>query len=113
MIDSSSVTVRSGIVAGRGGDSQFADVCEVDEGGFLGSHSDHLRRLHHKLPLLSGHHVRVLLPHDVENSVQELRETKQRVTPAALYMSNQCTRIRSKTKELAPFLLSSSSATNT
>lgn len=50
--------------------SQFADVCEVDEGGFLGSHSDHLRRLHHKLPLLSSHHVRVLLSHDVEDSVK-------------------------------------------
>lgn len=54
--------------------SQFADVCEVDEGGFLGSHSDHLRGLHHELPLLSGHHVGVLLSHDVEDSVQELRQ---------------------------------------
>lgn len=60
--------------------SQFADVCEVDEGGFLGSDSDHLRGLHHKLPLLSSHHVRVLLPHDVEDSVQKLRqEAAQRV----------------------------------
>lgn len=56
------------------GCSQFADVCEVDKGGFLGSHSDNLRRLHHKLPLLSGHHVRVLLSHDVEDSVQQLRQ---------------------------------------
>lgn len=55
-------------------DSQFADVCEVDKGGFLGSDSDHLRRLHHKLPLLPSHHVGVFLSHDVEDSVQELRQ---------------------------------------
>lgn len=54
------------------GCSQFADVSEVDKGGFLGSHSDNLRRLHDKLPLLSGYHVWVLLPHDVEDSVQKL-----------------------------------------
>lgn len=58
--------------------SQFADVCEVDEGGFLGSHSDHLRGLHHELPLLSGHHVGVLLSHDVEDSVQELKQRHRR-----------------------------------
>lgn len=54
--------------------SQFADVCEVDKGSFLSSYTDHLRRLHYKLPLLSGHHVWVLLSHDVEDSVQELKK---------------------------------------
>lgn len=56
---------------------QFADVCEVDKGSFLGSYTNHLRRLHYKLPLLSGHHVRVLLSHDVKDSVQELKKTVQ------------------------------------
>lgn len=58
--------------------SQFADVCEVDKGSFLSSYTDHLRRLHDKLPLLSGHHVRVLLSHDVEDSVQELKKRRHR-----------------------------------
>lgn len=71
-------SVRSVQVCNKVRGSQFADVCEVDEGGFLGSHSDHLRRLHHKLPLLSGHHVRVLLSHDVEDSVQELRHRREK-----------------------------------
>lgn len=51
-------------------DSQFTDISEVDKRGLLGAHSDHLRGLHNKLSLLSGHHVRVLLPHDVEDTVQ-------------------------------------------
>lgn len=54
--------------------SQFADICEVNKGGLFGPHSHHLGGLHHKLPLLSRHHVGVLFPHDVENSVQELRD---------------------------------------
>lgn len=48
--------------------TQFADVGEIDEGGFLCSHSHHLRRLHDKLPLLSRHHVGVLLSHDVKDA---------------------------------------------
>lgn len=48
--------------------SQFADVGEVDEGGFLCSHSHHLRGLHDKLPLLSCHHVGILLSHDVKDA---------------------------------------------
>ena len=56
----------------KAGDLQFADVCEVYKGRFLGTHSYHLRRLHHKLSLLSSHHVWVLLPHDVEDSVEQL-----------------------------------------
>lgn len=53
--------------------SQFADVREVDKRCFLGAHPDHLGGLHDKLPLLPGHHVRVLLAHDVEDSGQQLR----------------------------------------
>lgn len=52
--------------------SQFADVGEVDEGGFLCSHSHYLRGLHDKLPLLSRHHVGILFPHDVKNATQQL-----------------------------------------
>ena len=62
------------VSAPEGGRSQFADVCEVDEGGLLGADSDHLRWLHDKFPLLPGHHVRVLLPHDVKDAVQQLGE---------------------------------------
>lgn len=71
-------SVRSVCVCAYVWSSQFADVCEIDKGSFLGSHTDHLRRLHDKLPLLSGHHVRVLLSHDVEDSVQKLEKTGNR-----------------------------------
>lgn len=57
------------------GNPQFADVCEVDERCFLSSNPDHLRRLHHKFPLLSSHHVWVLFSHDVKDSVQELTDS--------------------------------------
>lgn len=53
-------------------DSQFADVSEVDKRCFLGANTDHLRRLHHKLSLLASHHIRILLPHDVKHSAQQL-----------------------------------------
>lgn len=57
--------------------SQFADVCEVDEGRLLGAHSHHLRRLHDELPLLSGHHVGVPLPHDVKHPIQQLQQNNK------------------------------------
>ena len=70
----------SGVVpsSGRVGHSQLADVCEVDEGGFLGAHPDHLWGLHDKLAFLPGHHVRVLLPHDVEDPVEQLGDRRGR-----------------------------------
>ena len=55
-----------------GGALQFADVCEVDEGGLLCSHPHHLRRLHDQLLLLPSNHGGVLLSHDVEHSLQQL-----------------------------------------
>lgn len=48
--------------------SQFANVREVDEGCFLCSHSHYLRGFHDKLPLLSCHHVGILLSHDVKDT---------------------------------------------
>ena len=60
--------------------SQFTDICEVDKGGLLGPHSDHLRGFHHQFLLLSPDHTGVLLLHDVEHPLQKLDDhTKQGV----------------------------------
>lgn len=55
------------------GNLQFADICEVDKRRFLGPYSHNLGGLHDKFPLLSSHHVWVLFPHDVKNSIEQLQ----------------------------------------
>ena len=52
--------------------SLFADLGEVYKRSLLGSDTDHLWRLHDQLLLLPSHHLWVLLPHDVEHSLQQL-----------------------------------------
>ena len=52
--------------------SQLANVGKVGEGGLLGADAVDLRRLHDELPLLAGHHVRILLAHDVDHARQQL-----------------------------------------
>jgi hypothetical protein len=51
---------------------QFTDVGKVSERGLLGADTIHLRWLHHELPLLARDHVGILLPHDVEHSIEQL-----------------------------------------
>jgi len=49
---------------------------EINERGFLGSDTGALRRFHYKALLFAGDHLRVLLPHDVEDPVQKLKNTR-------------------------------------
>jgi hypothetical protein len=51
---------------------QFTNVGEVSERGLLGTDTVHLRGLHDKLALLARDHVRILLAHDVENTIEQL-----------------------------------------
>jgi len=50
----------------------FADFGKVGERGLLRADSHDLRRLHNKALLLASDHIRILLSHYVEDSLQQL-----------------------------------------